>query len=229
MPYLEDGTIIDIIMNPLGIPSRMNIGQIFESSLGMAGHYLNEKYQIEIFTGSQDKKTSETLIYNKLKEASEKTKKKWIFNPNYIGKYKILNAKTGEVFKYPVTAGYSYILKLMHLVNDKINFRLSGPYSMITQQPLKGKKNKGGQRFGEMEVWSLEGFGSAYLLQELLTIKSDDMFTRSQTIIKVIEQKNLPKPTITEALKVLILEMQCLCLDIKIYNKNIKTFFLPNK
>lgn len=225
MPYLEDGTIIDIIINPLGIPSRMNLGQIFESLLGMAGHYLTEKYQIKIFTEKECQKTSEILIYNKLKEASMQTKKKWLFNANYIGKYKLLNAKTGKIFKNSITVGYSYILKLMHLVDDKINFRLSGPYSMITQQPLKGKKNKGGQRFGEMEVWALEGFGSAYLLHELLTLKSDDILNRFKTIINIIEKKILPKPKTTETLKILILEMQCLCLDVRIYNKNLNRFF----
>lgn len=222
MPYLQDGTPIDIILNPLGIPSRMNVGQVFECLLGLSGKYLNENYKILPFDEIYGEKLSNSLVYNKLYEASIKTNKKWIFNPNFPGKMKIFDGKTAKVFKQPVTIGYAYILKLIHLVKDKVTARSIGSYSYITKQPLKGKSKKGGQRFGEMELWALESFGTAYILQEVITIKADDLTNKYKTINSLIKGKNLPEPNSPESIKVFILELQSLCLDISIYNKESK-------
>lgn len=226
MPYLQDGTPLDIILNPLGIPSRMNIGQVLECLLGFAGKNLKEDYKITPFDEMYGNQISRNIIYNKLNEAKLRTKKRWIFNPNFPGKTKIIDGRTGEVLKQQVTIGYSYILKLMHLVKDKINARSTGPYSLITQQPLKGKSRNGGQRFGEMEVWAIEGFGSAYNLQEILTIKSDDITGRYKTLNSLITGNPINEPNTPESFKVLILELKSLCLDINIYikNKNKKIF-----
>ena len=171
MPYMQDGTPIDVILNPLGIPSRMNIGQIYESLLNFAAINLKERYRINSFDEMQSgKELSKLVVYRKLYEAAKKTKKTWMFNPNNPGKMKLLDGKTGFCFDQKVSVGYAYMLKLMHLVKDKINSRLTGPYSIVVKQPLRGKARKGGQRLGEMEVWALEGFGAAYNLQEMLTV-----------------------------------------------------------
>jgi DNA-directed RNA polymerase subunit beta len=162
MPYLQNGTPIEIILNPLGVPSRMNIGQLFECLLGLAGKYLKENYRIVPFDESYKTGISKNIVYTKLYEAKKYTKEDWIFDSNNPGKSKIFDGRSGEVFEQPITIGYSYILKLFHLVDDKIQARSTGPYSQITQQPLKGKAKKGGQRLGEMEVWALQGFGAAY-------------------------------------------------------------------
>nr|YP_010700364.1 RNA polymerase subunit beta [Flexiglena variabilis]WCH63512.1 RNA polymerase subunit beta [Flexiglena variabilis] len=220
MPYLQDGTPLDIILNPLGIPSRMNIGQVFECLLGMAGKNLKENYKITPFDEMYQNQISKNIVFNKLNEAKIKTKKKWIFDLNSPGKTKIIDGKTGEVLKQPATIGYSYILKLMHLVKDKITARATGPYSLITQQPLKGKSRNGGQRFGEMEVWAIEGFGAAYNLQEIITIKSDDITGRYKTLNSIINGNLLSEPGTPESFKVLVLELKSLCLDINIYIKN---------
>lgn len=222
MPYLQDGTPIEMILNPLGIPSRMNLGQVFESLLGIAGKNLKENYKLTPFDEMYGKKSSEKIIYNKLYESSIKTKKNWIFNMNYPGKMKILNGKTGAVFNQPITVGYAYMLKLMHLVKDKIAARSLGAYSMITKQPLKGKARNGGQRFGEMEVWAIEGFGAAYTLQELLTIKSDDLTNRYKALHALIKGKSINEPNRPEAFKVLVLELKALCINIEIYTQNSK-------
>lgn len=221
MPYTQDGQPIDIIMNPLGIPSRMNLGQVFESMLGLAAHSMKEIYEVKNFYEKSNSKSSTQIVYNKLLEASEKTKKKWIFNLNNPGKTWIFNGTTGYRFKQPINIGYSYIIKLIHQVEEKINSRMIGPYSLITQQPLKGKSKKGGQRFGEMEIWALEGYGSAYILQEILTLKSDDTSNRNQTLINLIEGKNLPEPQLTQTAKIFIIELQTLCLEIS-FNLNEK-------
>lgn len=172
-----------------------------------------------------EKEISKNIVYKKLYEARKKTGKRWLFNPNYPGKMNIFNGKTGLKFHQPVTIGYSYILKLMHLVDDKLNARLTGPYSLILKQPIRGKARNGGQRFGEMEVWAIEGFGAAYNLQELMTIKSDDLTNRSKILFSIMKIKSLPKPKPTESFKSLIIEMQCLCLDINIYNGKQHKFF----
>lgn len=225
MPYTQDGKILDIILNPLGIPSRMNIGQIFELLLGLAGNYLKEKYKVENFNKKEGKEISKKIIYNKLIETRKKTNKKWIFNPNHPGKTKIFNGITGEIFKQPICIGYAYIIKLNHMVEDKITARTTGPYSNITNQPLKGRSRKGGQRLGEMEAWSIEGFNAAYNLQELLTIKSDDIFNRLKLLQSITKSSELPKPNMPECFKILIIEMQCLCIETNIIIKVIDKKF----
>lgn len=219
MPYLQDGTIIDMILNPLGIPSRMNVGQVFECLVGLAGKNLKENYKLVSFNKENKDKNSLKILYHKLYEAREKTKKRWLLDFNSPGKMKLLNGITSDLFKQNVTVGYAYILKLMHLVKEKITARSIGNYSIITKQPLKGKAKLGGQRFGEMEVWAVEAFGCAYLLQELMTIKSDDTINRYKTLYAITEGSFIPKPKTPEGLKVFILELQTLCFDISIYKK----------
>lgn len=225
MPYIQDGTAVDILLNPLGIPSRMNVGQILECLLGLAAMNLKEEYKIIPFEEKPNQDASKQIVYNKLNEAKNKTGKEWIFSPNNPGKSKIFDGRTGNLFNQPVTIGYAYMLKLMHLVEDKINARLTGPYTLILKQPIRGKSKRGGQRFGEMEVWALEGFGSAYTLQELLTIKSDDLTNRSKTLLSIIKGKEIPEPSAPESLKTLILELQCLCLKLEIFKGKEKLFF----
>ena len=225
MPYLQDGTALDILLNPLGIPSRMNVGQIFECLLGLSGNNLKENYRIMPYQDKYKENISKHIAYNKLYESRNKTGKLWLFNPNFPGKMQIFNGKNGKKFEQPVAIGYAYMLKLMHLVEDKLNARLTGPYSLILKQPIRGKARNGGQRFGEMEVWAIEGFGAAYTLQELLTIKSDDLTNRSKTLFALIKGTEIPKPGIPESFKTLILELQCLCIDIKIHSKRVNKFF----
>ena len=225
MPYLQDGTPLDILLNPLGIPSRMNVGQIFECLLGLSGNNLRENYSITPYQNKYTKDISKHTVYNKLYESKKKTGKAWLFNPNFPGKTEIFDGRNGRKFEQPVAIGYAYMLKLMHLVEDKINARLTGPYSLILKQPIRGKARNGGQRFGEMEVWAVEGFGAAYTLQELLTIKSDDLTNRSKTLFSLMKGSEIPKPGIPESFKTLVLELQCLCLDIKIHSKRVNKFF----
>lgn len=227
MPYIQNGTPIDIILNPLGIPSRMNVGQIFESLLTLAAVKLQEKYKLLPFDETQNtKEISKIITYNKLNEARKKTKENWLFNPNYPGKTILLDGRNGNIFNKPVLIGYAYMLKLMHMVEDKINSRLTGPYTMILKQPVRGKSRNGGQRLGEMEVWALEGFGAAYTLQEMLTIKSDDLTNRAKALYNIMKSSTLPEPSVTESLKTLILEVQCLCIDLKILSKKKNKLFL---
>lgn len=214
MPYLPDGTIIDLIFNPLGVPSRMNVGQIFESLLGFAGDQLNKRFRILPFDEMHGLEASRILINTKLKEAALQTNKPWLYNEYCPGKIMLTDGRTGENFDNPILVGKSYILKLIHLVDDKIHARSIGPYSLITQQPLGGKSQKGGQRFGEMEVWALEAFGSAYTLQELLTIKSDDIKGRNDVLYAIVKGQPIPKPGIPESFKVLLRELRALGLDI---------------
>jgi DNA-directed RNA polymerase subunit beta len=215
MPYLPDGTPVDIIFNPLGVPSRMNVGQVFECLLGLAGEQLGYRYKICPFDEIYGKEASRILINQKLKQASIKTKKTWLFNSYYPGKILVRDGRTGEYFDNPVTVGKSYILKLIHLVEDKIHARATGPYSMITEQPLAGKSQKGGQRFGEMEVWALEAYGCSNTLQELLTIKSDDIDGRNDMYEAILVRKEIdkPNPSIPEAFLALIRELNSLGLD----------------
>ena len=217
MPFLQDGTPVDIVLNPLGVPSRMNVGQVFECLLGLAGKYLNQSMKVIPFDEMYGKETSRGLVYQKLYEARQKTKKKWLFEPAFAGKSRLFDGRTGEAFDQPIMAGYPYMLKLIHLVDDKIHARSTGPYSLVTQQPLGGRAKHGGQRLGEMEVWALEGFGAAYLLQELLTVKSDDMQGRNEILHAIIKGTNLPEPGTPESFKVLVSELRSLCLDIRIY------------
>ena len=215
MPYLPDGTPIDIIFNPLGVPSRMNVGQVFECLLGLAGEKLGKRFKISPFDEIYGPESSRILTNQKLKEASMKEGLEWLFNPYYPGKILLRDGRTGEYFDNPISVGKSYILKLIHLVEDKIHARATGPYSMITEQPLAGKSQKGGQRFGEMEVWALEAYGCSNTLQELLTIKSDDIDGRNDMYESILVRKEIakPNPSIPEAFLALIRELNALGLD----------------
>ena len=223
MPYFPDGTPIDMILNPLGVPSRMNIGQIFESLLGFVGSRLNKKFKILPFDELCGYEASRSLIFSKLYEASQKLNQSWVFPPNYPGKFRLFDGRSGQNFYYPVMSGVSYMMKLIHLVDEKIHARSTGSYSLVTQQPLRGRSKHGGQRFGEMEVWALEGFGVAYTLQELLTVKSDDVKGRTQIMETILKHSALRFGT-PESFKVLIRELQALCLDVQIYNRDIKYY-----
>lgn len=183
MPYLPDGTPLDVVLNPLGVPSRMNVGQIFECLLGLAGAYLHQNYRLVPFDEIYGCEASRSLVYAKLYEARLKSRQDWLFDPNFPGKVRLFDGRTGQCFQQPVTVGKAYILKLIHLVDEKIHSRTVGPYSLITQQPLRGRSKRGGQRLGEMEVWALEGFGASYTLQEMMTYKSDDMLGRHQLVL----------------------------------------------
>nr|YP_010835297.1 RNA polymerase subunit beta [Cryptomonas gyropyrenoidosa]WFQ82972.1 RNA polymerase subunit beta [Cryptomonas gyropyrenoidosa] len=217
MPYLPDGTPIDILLNPLGVPSRMNVGQIFECLLGLAAETLNKKFKILPFDEMHGPEASRILVNNSLIEAKTHSKKDWLFDLNHPGKIQIFDGRTGEKFDNPVTVGISYMMKLVHLVDDKIHARSTGPYSLVTQQPLGGKSQHGGQRLGEMEVWALEAFGASYTLQELLTVKSDDMQGRNETLNAIVKGKPIPRPGTPESFKVLMRELQSLGLDIGAY------------
>ena len=205
MPFLPDGTPLDIVLNPLGVPSRMNIGQVLEVHLGMAASRLGFKVATPVFDGANEKD-----IMNLLEEAGLRRD----------GKTVLYDGRTGQPFDNPVTVGYMYYLKLHHLVDDKIHARSTGPYSLVTQQPLGGKAQFGGQRFGEMEVWALEAYGAAYLLQEILTVKSDDVVGRVKTYEAIVKGENVPAPGIPESFKVLIKELQSLALDVNVLDAN---------
>ena len=196
MPYLPNGTPVDMVLNPLGVPSRMNVGQVFEALLGLAGFYLNQSFKIPSFDERYGTQASRSVIYSKLYQASLKTGQKWLFDPSFPGKTKVFDGRTGQCFDQDVTVGQAYMLKLVHLVDDKIHARSTGPYSLVTQQPLKGRAKHGGQRLGEMEVWAFEGFGAAYTLQEVLTFKSDDIKNRGKVFDKIIN--DYPKPFTAE-------------------------------
>ncbi|TAE46610.1 MAG: DNA-directed RNA polymerase subunit beta, partial [Cytophagales bacterium] len=199
MPFLADGTPMDIVLNPLGVPSRMNLGQIYETILGWAGLKLGRKYATPIFDGA-----TQVDVDNELKEAGL---------PEY-GRVYLYDGLTGQQFEQPVTVGIIYMLKLGHLVDDKMHARSIGPYSLITQQPLGGKAQFGGQRFGEMEVWALEAFGAANVLQEILTVKSDDVMGRAKAYESIVKGENIPTPGIPESFNVLIHELRGLALEI---------------
>jgi DNA-directed RNA polymerase subunit beta len=215
MPYLPDGTPVDIIFNPLGVPSRMNVGQVFECLLGFAGEKLGHRFKISPFDEVYGEEASRILVNQKLKQAAIETNCNWVFNEYYPGKILLRDGRTGEYFDNPITVGKSYILKLIHLVEDKIHARATGPYSMITEQPLAGKSQKGGQRFGEMEVWALEAYGCSNTLQELLTIKSDDIDGRNDMYEAILVRKDVdkPNPSIPESFLALIRELNALGLD----------------
>jgi DNA-directed RNA polymerase subunit beta len=247
MPYMEDGTPVDIILNPLGVPSRMNVGQVLESHLGYAARWGWTDTKNNKVVGESPKRGTEsktraatdpaTFIatpifdgahWDEVEAAGEHPTIKAILenlNPESAdgkrlimntGKTMLRNGRTGELYDNPITVGYKYILKLHHLVDDKIHARSTGPYSMITQQPLGGKAQFGGQRFGEMEVWALEAYGAAYCLQELLTIKSDDVLGRVKVYEAIVKGDNIPEPGIPESFKVLMKEMQSLCLNVEV-------------
>jgi DNA-directed RNA polymerase subunit beta len=205
MPYLPDGTPVDIVLNPLGVPSRMNIGQVLETHLGWAGMMLGEYYATPVFDGA-----NEAEIKEKLHKVWEKNGRS---GPDMSGKTKLFDGMTGEPFEQPVVVGCSYMLKLHHLVDNKIHARSIGPYSLITQQPLGGKAQFGGQRFGEMEVWALEAYGAANVLQELLTYKSDDMYGRTQIYQAIIKGEPIKEPGLPESFNVVRKELNALCID----------------
>ncbi|MBQ3380010.1 MAG: DNA-directed RNA polymerase subunit beta [Clostridia bacterium] len=207
MPFLPDGTPLDIVLNPLGVPSRMNIGQVLEVHLGYAANKLGYKVATPVFDGANEKDIEQLLRESGL-------------SPD--GKSILYDGRTGEPFDNPVTVGYMYFLKLAHLVDDKIHARSTGPYSLVTQQPLGGKAQFGGQRFGEMEVWALEAYGAAYTLQEILTVKSDDVVGRVKTYESIVKGQNVPKPGVPESFKVLIKEMQSLGLDVRVLAKDMQ-------
>ena len=217
MPYLPNGKPIDLILNPLGVPSRMNVGQLFEGLFGFAGDTLDKRFKILPFDEMYGVEASRILLNKILKNAKNKSKINWIYSKNSPGKILLKDGRTGEYFDNPITVCKSYILKLVHLVDDKIHARSTGPYSLVTQQPLGGRSQQGGQRFGEMEVWALEAFGAAYTLQEILTLKSDDMFGRNEALNSIVKGEPIPQPGIPESFKVLILELQSLGLDISMY------------
>ncbi len=215
LPFLLNGEIIDLILNPLGVPSRMNVGQLFECLLGLASKNLHQDFQLEIFDEKYGFDASRSLVYSKLFELRKKYKQKWFFSTQSTGKIPLFDGRTGEKYQQLTTVGQSYIMKLIHLVDDKMHARSTGPYSLVTQQPLKGRSKHGGQRFGEMEVWALEGFGSAFILQELLTVKSDDTQGRTKIIENILTNSTMKFGT-PESFKVLLKELQSLCLDITI-------------
>nr|YP_010335849.1 RNA polymerase beta subunit [Chroothece richteriana]UNJ14255.1 RNA polymerase beta subunit [Chroothece richteriana] len=214
MPYMMDGTPVDIVLNPLGVPSRMNVGQVYECLLGLAAEYLDQRFKIMPFDEQYGREASRSLVNQKLAQAANFSKKQWLFNTDCPGKMMLRDGRTGEEFDNPVTVGKTYMLKLVHLVDDKIHARSTGPYSLVTQQPLGGRAQHGGQRLGEMEVWALEAFGAAYTLQELLTVKSDDMQGRNDALNAIVKGKPIPKPGTPESFKVLMRELQSLGLDI---------------
>lgn len=223
MPFLPDGTPLDMVLNPLGVPSRMNVGQIYECILGLAAKYLQNYYRIRPFDEIYGPHASRSFTYWKLYEARMKTSQKWLFNPCFPGKIQIFDGRNGEPFQNPVTVGIAYMLKLVHLVDDKIHARSTGPYSLVTQQPLKGRSKYGGQRLGEMEVWAIEAYGAAFILLEMLTIKSDDISGRMTLWSNIL--LNMPIYIGTpESFKVLICELQALCLDIGLFQLNKKGF-----
>jgi len=247
MPFLADGTPVDIILNPLGVPSRMNVGQVLEAHLGYCARWgwdvpgtggpvgdepvrgTETKTRAStspstfvatpVFDGAHWDETEDAGKHSTIKELLANIRPESVDGTRLIsttGKTPLYNGRTGQVYDQPITVGYMYILKLAHLVDDKIHARSTGPYSMITQQPLGGKAQFGGQRFGEMEVWALEAYGAAYCLQELLTIKSDDVLGRVKVYEAIVKGENIPEPGIPESFKVLIKEMQALCLNVEV-------------
>ncbi len=204
MPFLPDGTPVDVVLNPLGVPSRMNLGQVLEVHLGAAARLLGWKMATPVFDGATEEDIEEML-----KMAGLETS----------GKTILYDGRTGDPFDHPITVGVMYMLKLHHLVDDKIHARSTGPYSLVTQQPLGGKAQFGGQRFGEMEVWALEAYGAAYTLQEILTMKSDDVVGRVKTYEAIVKGENIPAPGIPESFKVMIKELQSLGLDVTLYTE----------
>lgn len=198
MPYMQDGTPIDIMLNPFGVPSRMNIGQVLELHLGMAARSLNCKFATPVFDGVSNKDLDDIM-----KEAGTQHK------------YLLTDGMTGEVFDEPIAVGVMYMIKLAHMVDDKLHARATGPYSLVTQQPLGGKAQNGGQRFGEMEVWALEAYGAAHTLQEILTYKSDDIMGRTKTYEAIVKGKDFPEPGIPESFRVMVHELQALALDVE--------------
>nr|YP_009548657.1 RNA polymerase beta subunit [Gastoniella chaerophylla]AYW15632.1 RNA polymerase beta subunit [Gastoniella chaerophylla] len=216
MPYLQNGTPIDMILSPLGVPSRMNVGQIFECLLGLAGEFLETHYRIVPFDERFEREASRKLVFSELYAAGASTGNPWLFEPNHPGKSRLIDGRTGDPFGQPITTGKAYIMKLIHQVDDKIHARSSGPYALVTQQPLKGKSRRGGQRVGEMEVWALEGFGVSYTSQEMLTTKSDHIQARYKVLSAIMTGKPVHKPnTVPESFRLLVRELRCMGLNLE--------------
>jgi DNA-directed RNA polymerase subunit beta len=213
MPYLPDGTAVEIVLNPLGVPSRMNVGQILETHLGWTAKVLGLHFASPVFDGAK-----EDEIKTYMQQANTREQERNPLRPNLLqaGKSELIDGMTGDPFEQKVTVGYIYMLKLSHLVDDKIHARSIGPYSLITQQPLGGKAQFGGQRFGEMEVWALEAYGAAHILQELLTAKSDDVYGRAKIYEAIVKGDTVFTPGLPESFNVLIRELQSLCLDVEL-------------
>lgn len=216
MPFLPDGTPVDVVLNPLGVPSRMNVGQTYETLLGLAAYLNNAYYEIPGFDEMFGEEQSQISTTKELLKGVDASGKSWVRED---GKVRLCDGRTGESFEQPVSVGLMYMLKLVHLVDDKIHARSTGPYSLVTQQPLGGKAQFGGQRFGEMEVWALEAYGASYTLQEMLTIKSDDVNGRSRAYEAIVKGENIPRPGIPESFKVLVRELQSIGLDITVAKK----------
>ena len=210
MPFLADGTPLQIVLNPLGVPSRMNIGQVLEVHLGLVCKQLGWKIATPVFDGATEQDIKKLFQENNLINPEGKVD----------GKIQVYDGRTGEPFENRVTVGVQYMIKLIHLVDDKIHARSIGPYSLVTQQPLGGKAQFGGQRFGEMEVWALEAYGAAHILQEILTVKSDDIVGRVKTYESIVKGNNISEPGIPEAFKVLLKELQSLALDVKVLTES---------
>ena len=242
MPYLPDGTPIDMILNPLGVPSRMNVGQVYECLLGLAGTYLAQHFKITAFDELYGEEASQSVVFLKLYQARLQSGQSWLFQVDLPGKTRLIDGRSGETFDQWITVGRAYMLKLIHMVDEKIHARATGPYALVTQQPLRGRSKKGGQRLGEMEVWALEGFGAAYILQEVLTRKSDDMIGRQEVVPSILPQSIRYqhviqadfKPLVQkqdrlilgnpEIFKVLVCELQALCLDVGVYHLTKESF-----
>nr|AOV63656.1 RNA polymerase beta subunit [Clermontia samuelii subsp. hanaensis] len=230
MPYLQDGRPVDMVFNPLGVPSRMNVGQIFESSLGLAGGLLDRHYRIAPFDERYEQEASRKLVFSELYEASKQTSNPWVFEPEYPGKSKIFDGRTGDPFEQPVLIGKPYILKLIHQVDDKIHGRSSGHYTLVTQQPLRGRAKQGGQRVGEMEVWALEGFGVAHILQEMLTYKSDHIRARQEILGTTISGGTIANPEdAPESFRLLVRELRSLALELNHFLVSEKNFQMNRK
>nr|YP_010625220.1 RNA polymerase beta subunit [Euonymus microcarpus]WBG72659.1 RNA polymerase beta subunit [Euonymus microcarpus] len=230
MPYLQDGGTVDMVFNPLGVPSRMNVGQIFECSLGLAGDLLDRHYRIAPFDERYEQEASRKLVFSELYEASKQTANPWVFEPEYPGKSRIFDGRTGNPFEQPVIIGKPYILKLIHQVDDKIHGRSSGHYALVTQQPLRGRAKQGGQRIGEMEVWALEGFGVSHILQEMLTYKSDHIKARQEVLGTTIVGGTIPKPEdAPESFRLLVRELRSLALELNHFFVSEKNFQINRK
>nr|YP_009166683.1 RNA polymerase beta subunit [Tanaecium tetragonolobum]ALB78251.1 RNA polymerase beta subunit [Tanaecium tetragonolobum] len=231
MPYLQDGRPVDMVFNPLGVPSRMNVGQIFECSLGLAGGLLDRHYRIAPFDERYEQEASRKLVFSELYEASKQTANPWVFEPEYPGKSRIFDGRTGNSFEQPVLIGKPYILKLIHQVDDKIHGRSIGPYSLVTQQPVRGRAKQGGQRVGEMEVWALEGFGVAHILQEILTYKSDHIRARQEVLgTMIIGGVTIPNlEDAPESFRLLVRELRSLALELNHFLVSEKNFQINRK
>jgi DNA-directed RNA polymerase subunit beta len=214
-PISQMDFFLDLVLSPLGIPSRINVGQIYEALLGLAGFFLGEEYILPSFDErSQNVGESRDLVFRKLRHARAITHQTWLFNPSHPGKIPLFDGRTSESLYQDVLVGGSYILKLVHIVDEKIHARTVGPYSLISQQPVRGRARIGGQRVGEIEGWALEGFGTSYVFQEILTVKSDDLAGRGSALLESLLHNRPLTITLPDAFRVLVCELQALCLDI---------------